>query len=116
MRAAIVGVAGFAALIVLGALALGGGRAGVSAALGGGLATLNLWVLAQIVRGVVGGKGPIWGVLGFLKLGALLVAVWLLLALPFVQTLPFVLGLCALPLGITAASLVPRDKDGPRDA
>lgn len=82
------------------------GRAGVlGVALGSLIAVLNLWVLARVVRALLGGAGLPWVVLGGFKLLGLLALVGLILKLGIAPLLPLGFGYAALPLGIVLSQL-----------
>jgi hypothetical protein len=88
-------------------LAFLGLRAGLGAAIGGALATANLWVFAQVGQAFMARKGNTvsWGVVAVLKLVVLFGGVWLILSSGVVSALSLAAGYAALPLGITIASL-----------
>jgi hypothetical protein len=77
----------------------------VSTALGGALAVVNLWVIARMVRGFLGGSARAWGPIGMIKLAALFIVLGILLKRGFAEVLPLALGYAALPLGIVLAQL-----------
>ena len=80
----------------------------VSTALGGALAVLNLWLIARMVRGFLGGgPGRAWGPIGMIKLAALFIVLGIILKRGFAEVLPLALGYAALPLGIVLAQLKP---------
>jgi hypothetical protein len=107
MRAAILSVLACGACFAIAGLALFGARAGLGAAIGGAIATANLWVFAQLGRAFVARKGRTapWSVVALLKLLALFGGVWLILASGIVSPLSLAVGYAALPVGITLASL-----------
>ena len=101
--------------IVLGGLAAWrfGVHAGVSALTGGGLATLNLYVLARSVgrvladdKDVSAKKKALRGFGALLRLLALYAGVTFLLAEHWVEPIPFGVGYLSLPVGIVIASLL----------
>ena len=108
MKTAIAMVAGVALAMALGALALLGWSVALGVALGGLLATVNLWAFAYVGRGVLqsGSSGRRWGVLGGLKLLALLGAVYLLLDSGLVPGMALAAGYAALPLGASLANFI----------
>lgn len=114
MRISIVCVGATAALFAVVALVGFGGGAGLGVALGGMLATVNLWLFAYVVRGVLAGgsRGRLWALVGALKFGALLFAAWLLLKSGHTSALALVFGYAALPAGLTVATFLrPPDED-----
>lgn len=80
-----------------------GTRVGV--ALGALVAVLNLLALSYIVRGVVRGNGMSWGVIGSLKLGALLFVAFIVLKNQWASVLSLAMGFAAMPFGIVLAQL-----------
>jgi hypothetical protein len=117
MRAAILFVLASGLGLAVAGLAFFGLRAGLGVAIGGALATANLWVFAQVGQAFVARKGNTvsWGVVAVLKLVVLLGGVWLILTSGVVSALSLAAGYAALPLGITIASLFgpkPPDEDG----
>jgi hypothetical protein len=125
MVVSLISVAAVAALLAVGALVWRGGAAGLGVALGGMLATVNLWVLALVGRGVLGGgpRGRLWVLVGVLKMVGLFGGAFLLLRAGLVSGFTLVAGYGALPLGITigtflrpaSASSVPDEKLVPAD-
>src|SRR5690349_6312952 len=63
----------------------------VSTASGGALAVVNLWVIARMVRGFLGGPARAWGPIGLFKLAALLIVLGILLKRGFAEVLPLAL-------------------------
>jgi ATP synthase I subunit len=124
MRASIIGVAGSALVLSAGALAFFGKDAAIGIAIGGALATVNLWVFAQIGEAFLSRRGNTapWAAIGMVKLAALFCAVWLILRSGYATGLSLAVGYGALPIGITLGSLFgpkpPEDgpnKDGTTD-
>jgi hypothetical protein len=118
MRAAILSVLACGICLAVAGLAFFGARAGLGAAIGGALATANLWVLARMGRALVARKGRAapWGLVAFFKLLALFGGVWLILASGVVSALSLAAGYAALPIGIVLASLFgPRPPEDDRD-
>jgi hypothetical protein len=126
LRASLVAVALTGATFALVALAFFGPSAGLSVAVGAGLATVNLWTLARIVAallpdeaggptgGARGASGAVaWALLGIVKMFALFAVVWLLVRHEVVSAVPMLVGFGALPIGIAIGSLV-SDRGGPR--
>jgi hypothetical protein len=111
-RTAIVGVAAFGTLFVIGAGCGWGLRAAVSVAVGVLIAVANLYGLARILGALVGartGEDPnagIWGVLAVVKVVGLFGGVWLLMTSHLVDPIGLVVGWGSLPVGIAVGSLV----------
>jgi hypothetical protein len=111
-RTAIVGVAAFGALFVIGAGCGWGLRAAISVAVGVLIAVANLYGLARILGALLGaraGEDPnagIWGVLAVVKVVGLFGGVWLLMTSHVVDPVGLVVGWGSLPVGIAIASLV----------
>ena len=107
MMASLIAVSGVGVVLSLGALALFGWEAALGVAVGGLVATSNLWLLAHIARGVLQGgpRGRLWAVAGALKLVALLGGAWFLLRSGLVSGLTLAAGYASLPVGVTLASL-----------
>ena len=117
MRAAILSVLVCGLCLALGGLALFGARAGLGAAIGGGIAAANLWVFARVGQAFISRRGRTapWGVIALLKLIALFGGVWLILGSGMISGLSLAVGYAALPVGITLASLFgpkPPEDDG----
>ena len=102
-------VAVVGALLTLASPALFGVRGVVSTGLGALLAVANLWAIAKMVRGLLGGSGKklTWGPFGMLKLAALFVVLGAIVKNGWADVLPLALGYLALPLGILVAQLRP---------
>jgi hypothetical protein len=95
------------ALLALGSPFLFGVGGVVSTGLGAGLAVLNLWAIARLVRAFLG-AGPgraSWGPLGMLKLAILFVLLAVVIKRGWAEVLPLAFGYAALPLGIVLAQL-----------
>lgn len=94
------------------AVALGGSRAGSSAAVGVAVAALNFVALRYIVRALTeaaagtGKSGGIVTVLLSMKLAILLTGVWLLLSRHVVSAAPLAVGYVALPIGVAIGTLL----------
>jgi hypothetical protein len=105
-----------AAVLALFGFAFAGVPAGLSVALGGGLAVGNLWILARIVSellptdraGAEAQSRGGWALVAVLKILGLLAVAWLLMrhAPAIVSPLPLLVGFAALPIGIAIGSLV----------
>jgi hypothetical protein len=107
MNAAIWSVA-ITALVLSGAAAAGfGARSALGVAIGGAIATANLWVFARIGQAFLSRKGNTapWAVIAVVKLVALLGGVWLLMRSGWVSGLALTIGYGSLPIGITLGSL-----------
>jgi hypothetical protein len=116
MMTAIVAVAAVAVALSLGAIAGFGWRMGASTACGGLVATVNLWAFAHIGRGMLGGEGKrrLWGLLGGLKLVALIVIFFLLMQSGELSGLGMAAGYASLPLGVAIGNfLAPPPSDLP---
>lgn len=91
-------------------------RAAASVAVGGAIATANLYVLARIVASLmpgedgreasVSGGTRAWGVLALFKMIALFGGVWMLMSHRLVDPMPMLVGFGALPIGIAIGSIV----------
>lgn len=118
MRAAITSVFFSGLCLAVAAGAFFDLKAGLSALLGGILATLNLYVFARVGQAFMerqGNTAP-WGVVALLKLLVLFGGVWFVLKSGMVSALGLAAGYAALPLGVTIASLFgpkPPDADPP---
>jgi hypothetical protein len=116
LRASLRMVLWAAAVLALFGLAFAGVPAGLSVALGGGLAVGNLWILARIVSellptdraGAEAQSRGGWALVAVLKILGLLAVAWLLMrhAPAIVSPLPLLVGFAALPIGIAIGSLV----------
>ena len=114
MRTAITVVAAATLVMTLGALAIFGWSEALGVAVGGLLATANLWAFAHVGRGVLAGgrKARVWGLFGALKLLTLMGVVYLLIKSGLVPVLALVVGYAALPLGTAVGNFVgPRPGD-----
>ncbi len=100
-----------AALMAIAGLVLGGPSTGLGLAVGGLVATLNLWFFAHIGRGVLAGgpRGRLFAILALFKFGGLFGGVWFLLKAELTSPLTLAIGYGALPLGITIASFLRRE-------
>jgi len=107
MRAAVKAVAFSAVALTLGTLGLAGVRAGLGAAIGGALATANLWVFARMGDAFLARKGNTapWTMIAAVKLVFVFGGVWVILQRGLVPGLALAAGYAALPLGITLGSL-----------
>lgn len=106
MMVAIICVAGVAVALSVGAILGFGWRMGSSCAAGGLLATANLWAFAYVGRGMLGEGRRLWGLLGGLKLLALLAAFYFLMSSGLLSGLGVAAGYAALPLGVAIGNLV----------
>jgi hypothetical protein len=105
---ALCSVGAVAVVFALGALFIGGPAAGLGVALGGLVATLNLWFFAYVGRGVLAGgtRSRFWTLLAVLKIVLLFGAVWFLMKSGYTSPLALALGYGALPLGITIGAFL----------
>jgi hypothetical protein len=122
MRAVVLSVAGSAVVMALIALAWQGTRAALGVAIGGAIATANLYVFARIGVAFIARRGRTapWAVIAVLKLLALLGGVWLILKSGVVSPLSLAIGYSSLVVGITLGTLFgPKppgdDEPGPDD-
>ena len=115
MRAAILCVGGSAAVATVIAALVYGGRAALGVAIGGAIATANLYVFARIGQAFIGQRGRTapWAVIAVLKLGALLFGVWFILKSGIVSGLALTIGYSSLVVGITLGTLFgPKPPEG----
>jgi hypothetical protein len=99
-----VALMGVSSTVVAGVL--GGGSVALSVAVGALAGLGNLWVLARVVRGFIGGTSKVpWPVVVLVKLVVLYGGLYILVQSGFVAPLPLIFGWGALPLGIVAAQL-----------
>lgn len=100
-------VAGLGALLALGAFALGGPAWGLGALVGALVAVANWialkWIGSRVMGGSVKKRGALMVLLA-LKMGALFVLCWLLLARYGLHPVGFMLGISAFAGGILAAA------------
>lgn len=93
------------------ACAVGGALFGVRVAafvmLGASLALSNLWVHARVVKMYLAGGGPVWAVVGLVKVTLLFGLVYVLVSRGVVELMPLVAGYGALPIGIAVSHLRP---------
>lgn len=108
MMATIIAVAAVAVCLSVGAIVGFGWRMGASTACGGLVATANLWAFAHIGRGMLGGEGKrrLWGLLGGLKLIALLVTFYFLMQSGELSGLGIAAGYASLPLGVAIGNFL----------
>lgn len=114
MRAAIVAVAVVGACFTaFAAFAFSLGTA-FSVGVGATIATLNLWILARIMRALMPAEGENaqpgankgWALAALLKMLGLFAGVWILMSRHLVEPLPLLCGFGALPIGIAIGSMV----------
>jgi hypothetical protein len=107
-------VAGLGLVTSLAVFAAGGSHAGLSAAAGAALALANFVLLRTIVQRIVTGdmhrKLPVIGLL-FLKMGAVMGLVFLVIIRGWVTLIPFTIGLSTLSVGLIANSLLTQRED-----
>ena len=106
MRAAILSTAACGAALAFAGFAVFGLSAAFGVAIGGAIATANLWLFARIGRAFLSekGRGP-WIAIAFVKLVFLFGGVFLLIKSGTVSGISLAVGYGALPLGITLGSL-----------
>jgi hypothetical protein len=115
MRGAVVAVAVSGAALAVLAFALFNARVGLGVALGGALATANLYVFARLGDAFLVQKGNAapWALIAVVKLVFLFGGVWLILKNDFVPGLALAAGYGALPIGITFGFLFgPKPPEG----
>lgn len=95
-------------LFALLALVLGGADACLGVALGGLVATLNLWIFAFIGRGVLAGgrRSRLWALVAVAKFLGLFGGAWVLMKAGYASPLTLALGYGAMPLGITIGTFL----------
>lgn len=85
------------------------GHWGSSVAVGAGIATVNLYVLARTVQNLLGGGRRAWVVLALLKFAALFGITYLMIRSGVVAPLGLAVGFGSLPFGILlATALAPK--------
>ncbi|WP_437633129.1 ATP synthase subunit I [Sorangium sp. So ce854] len=107
MRAVLRWVAGTAAVLSVAGLLAYGVRAALGVAIGGAIATANLYVFARIVDAFISRRGHTvsWTVIAMVKLGALMGGVWLILKSEAVSGLALMVGYASLVVGISLGTL-----------
>ena len=107
LSAAVTGVAATAVVLTIGAALSFGLRAALGVGIGGAVATVNLVVLARIVRAFLGNKGNTapWAIIAVIKLGGLIACVWLVMRTGVVSGLSLAIGYGSLPIGVTLGTL-----------
>lgn len=102
-------------MVVVGGI-VGGAPAATSIGVGALAAFGNLWVIARVVRGFLGGTARLpWTLIALVKFTALYGGLFLLVKSDLVQLMPLAIGWGALPLGIVAGQAggaVPVDEKG----
>jgi hypothetical protein len=108
MMTSLTAVAAVAVALSLGALGAFGWSSAMGVATGGLLATLNLWLIGLVSRGVLSGgrHGRLWGIAGGLKFLALLGVAFGLLQAGLTTALTLAIGYAALPLGVTVGTVI----------
>lgn len=115
MRAAILGIAASAVAMTLVAALVFGGRAALGVAIGGAIATANLYVFARIGQAFIGQRGRTapWAVIAMLKLIVLFFGIWFILKSGVVSGLALTVGYSSLIVGITLGTLFgPKPPEG----
>ena len=113
LKAALLCVACTGLALAILALVLYDVRAALGVALGGAIATANLWVFAQLGRGFLtpgGVKGP-WVAVAMLKVVVLFGGVWWVLKHEIASGVALAIGYGALPLGIVIGTLFAPKRD-----
>jgi hypothetical protein len=108
MIVSLVAVGGVGVLFSLAGLFWLGPSAGLGISVGSMVATINLWLFAQVGRGVLGGgsRGRLWGLVGAAKFLALFAGAWLLLKAELTTPLTLAIGYAAMPVGITVGAFL----------
>ena len=114
MRRCLAGVAIAGGVLAVCALAVADLRSAFSVAMGGAIATANLWILARIVHALLpstaeGARAQSragWALVAALKMVGLVGVVWLLMRHGVVAPVSMMVGFGALPIGIAIGSLV----------
>jgi hypothetical protein len=84
-----------------------------SVALGAALAVANFWLIARGVQRIVSGRvAGAWKGLFVVKFSVAVAGLYLLFERGFVQGLPLLVGLLALPVGIVLHQLFPASRQG----
>jgi hypothetical protein len=106
MRFAIKCVAISGVVLALGGLTFGL-RSALGVAIGGAMATANLWLFAHVGKAFLERRGlsAPWVAIALLKLFALLAGLWLIMRTGVVSGLSLAVGYGALPMGITVGGL-----------
>lgn len=118
MRSVLLWVAGSAVVMTLVALVAFTPRSALGVALGGAIATVNLYVFARVVDAFLSRRGHTapWAVIAVLKLFALMGGVWLILKSGVASGVSLMIGYASLVVGITLGTLFgpkpPEDEDG----
>ncbi|WP_437956966.1 ATP synthase subunit I [Sorangium sp. So ce119] len=107
MRAVLRWVAGTAAVLSVAGLLAYGVRAALGVAIGGAIATANLYVFARIVDAFISRRGHTvsWTVIAMVKLTALMGGVWLILKSETVSGVALMVGYASLVVGISLGTL-----------
>jgi hypothetical protein len=113
MRRAVIGVAASGLFLCLVGGAFGGGRFAVGTLSGAVVAALNLLVFVRLGRALIESRAKGWVLVALFKMIALFAGAFWLFREGVVDTLPFVLGYGAMPLGITLAQLTAKAHDAP---
>jgi hypothetical protein len=98
-------VSALAVLVSLATLAIAGKSVAVGVAVGGAIATVNLWSFTKLGTAFLAERGihASWGVLASLKLFALFGGVVVVLRTEIAGPIPFVIGYLVLPVGIVVS-------------
>ncbi|WP_437674356.1 ATP synthase subunit I [Sorangium sp. So ce131] len=118
LRAVLRWVAGTAVALSVAGLLAYGARAALGVALGGAIATANLYVFARIVDAFLSRRGRTasWTLIAIVKLTGLMGGVWLILKSGTVSGLALMVGYASLVVGITLGTLFgpkpPEDEGG----
>ncbi|AUX47911.1 hypothetical protein SOCE26_094370 [Sorangium cellulosum] len=118
LRAVLRWVAGTAVALSVAGLLAYGPRAALGVALGGAIATANLYVFARVVDAFLSRRGRTasWTLIAIVKLTGLMGGVWLILKSGTVSGLALMVGYASLVVGITLGTLFgpkpPEDEGG----
>jgi hypothetical protein len=123
MRQCLAAVAISGAVLAVAALAVADAWSAFSVAMGGAIATANLWILARVVHALMptsaeGARAQSragWALVAALKMVGLVGVVWLLMRHGGVSPVPMMVGIGALPIGIAIGGLV-SDRNAPGPA
>lgn len=116
MVTSVIAVAAVAVVLSVGALFVSGWHSAMGVACGGLLATINLWLVGLVGRGVLAGgpRGRLWGLIGGVKVLALLGAVFLVLWAELTTGLTLAVGYVALPVGMALGTWLSRPRELPQ--
>ncbi len=107
VRAALATVALTGVVLAVGGALVGGARTALGVAAGTAVSLVNLWLMSRMVGAFIGGSGPRlpWVLVALLKIGAVFLALFLLVRTGVADLAPLAAGIASLPLGILIAQL-----------